>query len=216
MTTAPSRSQLTDLQKRFLHAFAALTDRFFLTGGAVLAGWILGHRRTDDLDLFTTDDGAMADADRLVRAVAAGIDATVEAVHSSVDFKRYVIRAGTEAIMVDLVRDRAPQLYRKIVRDGLRTDSPEEIVANKICAFVERSEVRDLIDLYFLEQAGYGIESFLDAAATKDGGVTPAVFAWLLNSLHIPDTLAAGVSAEALRGFAKELEKRMRRLALPK
>jgi predicted nucleotidyltransferase len=61
-----STSRLSALQRDLLEAFSKQTSQFFLTGGAVLAGWLLGHRRTDDLDLFTEDDEAMADA-RLMR-----------------------------------------------------------------------------------------------------------------------------------------------------
>ena len=40
----------------FLTAFFQREHRFFLTGGAALVGFHLGHRETYDLDLFTLDD----------------------------------------------------------------------------------------------------------------------------------------------------------------
>jgi predicted nucleotidyltransferase component of viral defense system len=211
--TASSPSRLTDLQRRFLEAFARRSPAFFLTGGAVLAGWTLSHRQTEDLDLFTTDDHAMGESDRLVRGTAAEVGANVESIQSHPDFKRYLLRAGADSLLVDVVRDRAPQLYQKIVRDGIRMDAVEEIVANKICALIGRSEVRDLVDLYFLERAGYLAERFMGDAARKDRGVTAATFAWLLSSLAIPSTLPAGLEADTLRAFARDLEQRMRRLA---
>jgi hypothetical protein len=211
--TASSPSRLSDLQRTFLEAFARRSSAFFLTGGAVLAGWTLAHRPTEDLDLFTTDDQAMSESDRLVRGTAADIGATVESIQSHPDFKRYLLRAGGDSLLVDVVRDRTPQLYRKVVRDGILTDAVEEIVANKICAIVGRSEVRDLVDLYFLERAGYPAERFILDAARKDGGVTAATFAWLLSGLAIPSTLPAGIDADTLRAFARDLEQRMRRLA---
>ena len=208
-------SRLTDLQRRFLQAFAAQSDAFFLTGGAVLAGWVLGHRPTDDLDLFTTDGNAMADSDRFVRAAAAAIGAAVEPVQSQPDFRRYLIRGAAENMVVDVARDRAPQLRPKVDREGVRTDSVEEIVANKICALVGRSEVRDLVDLYCLERAGYKVEDSLGDAMQKDGGVTPATVAWILSGLSVPAELPEGVSPEGLREFLRGLEARMRRLAVP-
>lgn len=39
-----------------LSGFFRRENRFFLTGGAALAGFYLGHRRTQDLDLFTTEN----------------------------------------------------------------------------------------------------------------------------------------------------------------
>jgi predicted nucleotidyltransferase len=91
--TASSPSRLTNLQRRFLEAFTRRSSAFFLTGGAVLAGWTLAHRETEDLDLFTTDDHAMGESDRLVRGTASEIGATVESIQSHPDFKRYVLRA---------------------------------------------------------------------------------------------------------------------------
>jgi predicted nucleotidyltransferase component of viral defense system len=212
---ASCRSRLTNLQRAFLPAFAKRTSDFFLTGGAVLSGWVLGHRPTEDLDLFTTDDAAMVEGDRIVRAAAAEVGATVESVQSHPDFKRYLLRTEAESMVVDLVRDRVPQLHPKVDRDGTPTDSVEEIVANKICALVGRSEIRDLIDLYFLEQAGFTAENFLTDAMRKDGGVTPATVAWILSSLTVPSTLPEGLDPEVLRAFVCDLEVRMRRRAAP-
>lgn len=208
-------SRLTNLQRRFLDAFAAQTSTFFLTGGAVLAGWVLGHRQTDDLDLFTADEGGMADSDRFVRAAAAAIGATVEPVQSHPDFHRYIVRDAAESMVVDVALDRAPQLRPKVDRDGVRTDSVEEIVANKICALVGRSEIRDLVDLYSLECAGFRVENFIEDAMRKDGGVTPATLAWILSGIPVPATLPGGVSLDTLRAFLRDLETRMRRLAVP-
>ena len=52
-SSAPSK--LTALQRDVLDAFFQRERGFFLTGGAALAGFHLGHRATDDLDLFTRD-----------------------------------------------------------------------------------------------------------------------------------------------------------------
>jgi hypothetical protein len=195
--TGSSASTLTVLQRELLAALAARSPSFFLTGGAVLAGWVLGHGRTDDLDLFTEDDEAMADADRVVRGAAAEIGAVAEAVRSR------------------LVRERVPALYPKVVRDGIRMDTVEEIVANKLCALVRRVEVRDLVDIWHLDRAGYRVERFLADAARKDGGVTPATVAYVLASFPLPPDHPAGADRAELLAFMRDLEQRMRRLALP-
>jgi hypothetical protein len=52
-----SPNTLTALQLELLQAFFEREQGFFVTGGAALA-FHLGHRTTDDLDLFTTDDAA--------------------------------------------------------------------------------------------------------------------------------------------------------------
>jgi hypothetical protein len=47
---------LSPFQRALLEAFFRRSPAFYLTGGAALAGFYLGHRRTEDLDLFTTED----------------------------------------------------------------------------------------------------------------------------------------------------------------
>ena len=96
-------------------------------------------------------------------------------------------------------------------------DPADEILANKLTALVGRAEERDLIDVMFLERAGYSIEAALSAALAKDGGCTPATLAWLLSEITIPDgvVLPAGVSPAALRAYVTELSARLLVLAAP-
>ena len=51
-----AKNALSDLQKDFLEEFFRREDRFFLTGGAALVGFHLGHRETHALDLLTLED----------------------------------------------------------------------------------------------------------------------------------------------------------------
>ncbi len=55
-----SDDKLTPLQRALLVSFFEHERRFYLTGGAALAGFYLRHRRTTDLDLFTFDANAFA------------------------------------------------------------------------------------------------------------------------------------------------------------
>ncbi len=64
-----AKHELSALQQDFLRAFFQREDRFFLTGGAALVGFHLGHRETHDLDLFTLED-VMAEGMAAVTEVA--------------------------------------------------------------------------------------------------------------------------------------------------
>ena len=50
-----SSKALTPLKRAFLDAFFAENRSFFLTGGSALGIFYLDHRRSYDLDLFTTE-----------------------------------------------------------------------------------------------------------------------------------------------------------------
>ena len=52
-----SKGIVTRQQKKILQAFAQIPDseRFYLSGGTALADFYLAHRKSFDLDLFTTE-----------------------------------------------------------------------------------------------------------------------------------------------------------------
>lgn len=174
-----SSSHLSPLQHQFLTHFFRLEYGFFLTGGAALAGYHLQHRDTDDLDLFTADTDAFERARSVVGAIADELGLSLTVVQNAPGFLRVLLDRAEEAVIVDLVLERVPQLNPdKMLIGQIRIGPPEEILANKLTTLVGRSEERDLIDVMLLEQAGYRVEDALGPALRKDGGCTPATLAW--------------------------------------
>lgn len=211
-------SRLSPLQQEFLDAFFRREDRFFLTGGAALAGFYLGHRETYDLDLFTLSD-ALEDGLAVVAAVARQCGASLESIQTAPDFRRLLLRRGAETVLIDLVRERVAQMVaEKPVMKGIRVDPPEEILANKLCALLSRAEIRDLVDVRALEMAGYRVEGVLPAAALKDTGLTPAQLSWVLSQIELGEDLIppGGVSTEELRQYLADLIARLARVAFPR
>lgn len=128
---------------------------FFLSGGAALVGFYFGHRATHNLDLVTLEN-EIENGFQLVNEVAKELNASVESIQTSPDFRRLLVNRESEAIVVDLVREYVFQIEReKPIINGIRVDSPEEILANKLCALLSRSEIRDLVDVRELENAGF-------------------------------------------------------------
>jgi Nucleotidyl transferase AbiEii toxin, Type IV TA system len=210
-------SKLSALQREFLEAFFQRESRFFLTGGAALSGFYLGHRETHDLDLFTVSD-ALDDGIALTSEIARQLGASLEPVRSAPDFRRLVMRRGSEAVVIDLARDPSPQLSdEKPVINGIRVDPAEEILANKICVLLSRSEIRDLVDVRALELAGYRVEEWLPAAMKKDAGLTPAQLSWVLSQIEMRDDLVppGGLSVKELREYLADLIGRLARLSYP-
>ncbi len=212
-----ANSRLSVLQQDFLAAFFAREDRFFLTGGGALVGFHLGHRETHDLDLFTLTDVMDAGFVAVTETVR-HLGAALESIQTSPDFRRVLVRRGNEAIVVDLVRERVGQIVpEKPVVNGIRVDPPEEILANKLCALLSRSEIRDLVDVRALELAGYHVEDALPAANLKDRGLTPAQLGWILSQIEMGDDLIppGGVTVEELRRYLADLITRLTSLAYP-
>lgn len=208
---------LSPFQRALLEAFFRHSPAFYLTGGAALAGFYLEHRRTNDLDLFTTED-ALESGERALQEAADELGASVERLQTTPDFRRRLVRRSDASLVVDLVRERVMAGQRPKVQRGIITlDSMEEILANKLCALLSRAEVRDLVDVLALERAGLRIEDVLPDAMRKDGGLTPAQLAWVLSELRIGDDarVPGGRSVEEVRTGLESLIDRLTRLAAP-
>jgi len=213
-----AHAELTAFQREVLARLFERERDFFLSGGAALVGYYLHHRLTDDLDLFTLDEEAFARGPRLLAEVAHASGARVEVRQESPSFRRSALIRANELVVVDMVLERVHQMHaRKNEIDHVLVDAPDEILANKLTAIVGRMEERDLVDVLFLERAGYTIDDALAPALAKDGGCTPATLAWLLSEIHIPDdaVLPAAVDPAELRTFIADVVVRMRRVALP-
>lgn len=212
-----AKHHLSSLQMDFLTAFFQREHRFFLTGGAALVGFHLGHRDTQDLDLFTLAD-VITEGFAVVNEVAQQLGASVESVQTSPDFRRLLLRRDAEAVVIDLVRERVAQAVpEKLVIGEIRVDPPKEILANKLCALLSRSEIRDLVDVRALESIGYRVEDALPAAHQKDRGLTPAQLYWVLEQIELgADLIPPGdVSREELRNYLDDLIARLAMMSFP-
>jgi len=211
------RSTLGRLQQDVLAGFFRRESRFFLTGGGALAGFHLGHRETSDLDLFATSD-ILEDGAAALAETARELGAAAESIRTAPDFRRLLLRRGSDSVVVDLVRERAEQAFPdKPLVGGVRVDPPGEILANKLCTLLSRAEIRDLVDVRALEGAGYPVDEALAPAARKDAGLTPAQLSWVLSQITIGEDAQppGGVSAAELRRYLEDLVARLARLAYP-
>jgi len=94
----------------------------------------------------------------------------------------------------------------------------EEILANKLCTLLSRTEVRDLVDVKTLEAAGHDVLEALLLAEKKDGGVSASQLAWVLSTFPIStnDAELHGVSRDELQQYRDSLIKRLSVWAYPR
>jgi len=212
------KDRLSRFQREILEGFFERQEGFFLTGGGALAGYHLGHRSTQDLDLFTRSD-LMDEGDRTLLELAAGIGAEVEPLTTSPAFRRRLVRRGDATVIVDLVLDRTPRGAEEPRLHGkVAVDPPAEILANKLCTLLSRAELRDMVDVMALEAAGHDLEGALALAARKDSGLSPAQLAWVLSQVRIgPDAeIPGGYSAAEVQDYLEALQERLTRMAHPR
>ena len=215
MVSSPP-SRLTRLQADLVREFFAREQRFVLTGCGALAGFWLGHRDTDDLDLFANPPVPLEDGERALRDAALALSARIEDVRNFAEFKRFRVDRADESCVVDLVIDRAPVLETEKPRFGnVRVDSQREIAANKVSALLGRSEPRDLVDPYLLTRDGRPIAGVLEDAQRKDRGADAATLAWILGSIRIGEEakLPGGIPARDVEAWRQRLVEELRSLA---
>jgi hypothetical protein len=142
---------------------------------------------------------------------------TANLVRDAGSFVRASIDVGDRGMELDLVHESTPDLDTPMTTDGVVTESLVDLRAAKLTCPLSRSEPRDLVDLLFLDRAGYPPEADLPLALQKDSGIDPAILAWLLGqhpTRPIPEMLVP-LTEEELRRFRDELRDRMKRSNVP-
>jgi predicted nucleotidyltransferase component of viral defense system len=189
-----SGGSLDALQKRVLTILAGFDPPFILGGGGALAIY-LGHRKTRDLDLFWEDVSLLAERPRAIRQRLAQAGLSVSPLQESPGFVRFRVADANSAINLDLVADPTERLERPtrqtIAGAEVTTESLSDLLANKLCAMLGRSEIRDLVDVEALVTRGVSLDQAIASAPRKDGGFSPLTLAWVLRNFDIVSLAAA-------------------------
>ncbi|GEM_PF-181034 len=139
------------LQDKVFEIAGVYGDKIYLTGGTALSRFYFQHRLSEDLDFFTTtDDLKLIVNDFAGRLQAAGFNIEIDKL--DVYFGRIFAEENDLKLKIEFVREF--NLYDKLIKTdkGIYINNLEDIGANKISAFEDRAEMKDIIDLYFITQ----------------------------------------------------------------
>ncbi len=134
---------------------------FFLVGGTALAIQI-GHRRSEDLDLFTLEE---FNPERCLSAVKTLAVETLTVVGTAPNTLNLVI----DGVKVDLIRHNYPLIHEPCPTEFCRLASRPDIAAMKLAAITNRGSRKDFIDLYFLLRE-FTLPGMLDFYTAKYAG----------------------------------------------
>lgn len=211
---------LNDLQRALLDGLAERAH-FYLSGGAALSAFFLHHRRSLDLDLFVVDAESLDGLEAQLRQLCAERGWLAEELRRYPGFRRYLVREAAEETIVDLVHEPVAQIVPLGAKPNfarLTVDALDDLVANKLCALLGRGDIKDLVDLYFLTEAGIDVLDYFEAARRKDGGMEATTLAYVLSGMRTDSAsllLFEPLPAETLGAFRDRLVERLVHSAWP-
>jgi hypothetical protein len=186
-----SKGIITDLQREILIIFSEIRDSkmFYLTGGTALAEFYLGHRKSFDLDIFTTEKGLIIPFSYAFEQELKK-NFLVKVVRRYETFVEFEVSAKGDSTKVQLAYDSPFRFENPVDSDiGVKVNDYTDLIVDKLLAFFGRAEPRDAIDLFFILKT----EDFwklIELAKQKDPGFD---LYWLAIALHkiknFPDDL---------------------------
>ena len=186
-----SKGIITDLQREILTIFSEIHDSkmFYLTGGTALAEFYLGHRKSFDLDIFTTEKGLIIPFSYAFEQELKK-NFLVKVVRRYETFVEFEVSAKGDSTKVQLAYDSPFRFENPVDSDiGVKVNDYTDLIVDKTLAFFGRAEPRDTIDLFFILKT----EDFwklIELAKQKDPGFD---LYWLAIALHkiknFPDDL---------------------------
>lgn len=189
-----------------------------LAGGAALAGAHLAHRLSADVDLFVHQADAHRRVCRHLRDAVEDAGGTLVVVQDARGYWRGRVSLAGETTEFDVVHERMPDIEEPPPPiEGIVVESLTDLRAAKLTCLLSRSEPRDLVDVLFLERAGYPPERDLEIALQKDASIDPGTLAWLLEEFPVEPLpkMLTPLTSDELRTYRHELAERFRKLALP-
>jgi predicted nucleotidyltransferase component of viral defense system len=208
---------LTNYQIKVLKIFFAseLGKQFFLTGGTALAAFYLGHRQSNDLDLFALEQFDSLQLEKVIGQIAEQTSSKVRTRVKTSDYCEIYLENEKEGWVQRLDFVQEPKVFfgKKQVVDGICIDSLENIASNKILTIYGRLEPKDYLDLYFiLKETKLSFDRLFQKTKQKDPGLHEFYFANLIAEVdrlqHFPKTLKP-FSREKLVDFYLKLSEEM-------
>lgn len=168
--------KLTKLQKDILSLFGKnnFAKNFYWTGGTLLSYFYLHHRDSVDLDFFSDELFLDDEYLKFINDLKSSVKA--DGVKFNLDKNRrlYFIKRGKETVKLELVYFPFESIEKKarLEEFSLQVDSLTDIMTNKILSTYQRSEPKDVYDLYcYLDDEPKYALSKLTALVEKKFGV---------------------------------------------
>jgi len=172
--------EIIPIQKKVLNLFSKspLKDIFYWTGGTLLSVIYLHHRQSRDLDFFSNQVFTYNQIIGFVRSLKKRLKLTKIEEKKIFDRWEFFLQDKDE-LRIEFVFYDHPKLRLRKKWQGILVDSLDDIAANKVMALFDRSDPKDLVDLYFiLIKKNYKVKTLLKFAEKKFGVKLEEVAFW--------------------------------------
>lgn len=146
-------SILTQNQRKILDKITQnkyIRENFYLTGGTALAEYYLKHRYSEDLDLFTEKKYETENISIFIKDTAKALNASIETELIEYLYRFQLKFPKGEILKIDFSYYPGNRVEKGKLKDGLQIDSLRDIAVNKLSTIVQRYNVKDYVDLFYL------------------------------------------------------------------
>lgn len=164
-------TELNEIQKKVLNFLSKspLAEKFYFTGGTLLAAFYLHHRKSKYLDFFSDNLVAHNEIIEFINELKKELQLQKVKEKKIYDRFEFFISNGNEA-KAEFVHYNHSKIKKRKKWNGVYIDSLDDIAANKLMVFFDRNEPKDLFDLYFLiTKKGYKVQKLLKLTEKKFG-----------------------------------------------
>ncbi|MBN2754263.1 MAG: nucleotidyl transferase AbiEii/AbiGii toxin family protein [Candidatus Goldbacteria bacterium] len=174
------------LQDKVLAVFEKAGTPFYLTGGTALSRFYFNHRYSDDLDFFVNDDPKFHEYLKILFEALKreGVEFAVK-----MNDERFARIIAGEGLKVEFVNDIPFYFGEPVKIKGApysRIDNLINILSNKITAFKDRDEAKDIIDIREIANSiKPDWKLIFEAADSKAAGVFPPAIAEKMDEFNL-------------------------------
>jgi len=151
-----AETTLTRFQEEILSSLSKnkfVYINFYLSGGTALAEFYLKHRFSEDFDFFTTKEFSFADVRINLEKSFQKIRITSLEYREEASAKLFFLRKGKkEVVKTDFNYFPFKRLEKGVIFNKIEVDSLLDIAVNKLHLILTRSNARDFVDFFFIQE----------------------------------------------------------------
>lgn len=172
MNILKGKGVLLPIQRDLLVELGKINEAsfFYLTEGTALSEFYLAHRRSYDLDFFTSEMGLILPFTRALEEKFFKEQYTLRTTRRFESFVEYEVERKGESTILHFAYDSPFRFEEPQPSElGVKINDYKDLVVDKLLTFFGRWKHRDAIDLYFILKTEQ-IETLMEKAKQKDPG----------------------------------------------